>query len=251
MNRQLHVAPHDLYDVDGESLLGDASSSAAAAAAPSRAVDSVRLVTCIVCFADPALPPVLLSCGHDYCGMCVADLERRAGKRPRQAGFKCPQCKKVAEYYTVSLHYLEEARKRSSPAELAECDEFMRTHMQWQGVDRGAPSAKRVRTSNVNRDVSDATMRRIFRHIPKSLTGWTHTGSHFRFTMDDALVLDGVTEAERKPTQASVRARVARPLAAACVTCTRNGNALTLGLAIENVAKFGTIAWPDDVVGLA
>jgi len=202
---------------------------------------------CIVCFADPALPPVLLSCGHDYCGPCVADIERRAGKQPRQAGFKCPQCKKVVEYYTVSLHYLEEARKHSSPSELAECDEFMRTHMQWQGAERGAPSAKRVRTSNVNRAASIEATRRILRAIPRTLMPrWVHHGTHFRFAVEFASLIPQVSEAELKATRASVRSRVARVLARGGVKCERSGNTLPLSIAIQDVEKFDCIEWPAD-----
>jgi len=208
-------------------------------------VPEVELVSCCICFADPAIPPVLFNCGHEVCGPCVVELERRANKRPREANFQCPFCKQQVIFYAVSVHGRAQALQFATAVEREECRRFMTEHMS-QSADVQIRQEKQAPASRVNRAQAQSMFVDIFSRIPRTLIPqWEHNGNEFTYRLVSVFIsIDYAERSEERSTYTSVRNRVARILGRAGMTVRRVGSDLILTLPVTSVDRFDALVWP-------
>jgi len=219
------------------------SSSSSSIAIPPE--PQIELVDCCVCLSNPAIPPVLFDCGHEVCGPCVIVLEQYAGKRPREANFKCPMCKTIVKFYCVSVHGRAQALKFATPVEREECQQFMKTHMS-QPIEVQIREEKRISTSRVDRVRAQAIIADVFTRLPRHLIPlWEHNGTEFTYRLESVFIFNRHTDrTEQSATFTSVRNRIARIMSVGNVTVRRGGASLIFTLPVTSVDRFELIQWP-------
>ena len=203
---------------------------------------TIDLVGCCMCLDKVAVPPTLLSCGHELCGPCVVDLE--APRKPRSAGFACPLCRAKVRYYSVSVHSRQQALAVASDEQRAADAKFMAEHMS-QTVEVQAAAIKASRVSRVDAEQALAITARILARIPRTLIPhWTHVGDEFQFRLDNVFVhAVGADQETERATFKSARNRIQRIMQRGGVTMRRGGVGLVLRIPIESIERFSTMVW--------